>query len=206
MRSRRLALAAAVLLALSLAALWLVRSRGAKRPPASVLLVTIDTLRADRLGAYGGPAGLTPALDALAARGLVFEEALASVPLTLPSHATMLTGLEPTRHGVHVNGSAVVPAELETLATRLRANGYATGAFVGAYVLDRRFGLARGFDHYDDRIERVAEGKSVLESERRGEDVVAAASAWVRSQPGPFFAWVHLYDPHAPYDPTAPVP
>ena len=116
----------------------------------------------------------------------------------------MLTGLEPPRHGVHVNGSSVVPAELETLATRLRSAGYATGAFVGAYVLDRRFGLARGFDHYDDRITRGDETKSVLESERRGEDVVAAATAWAAAQPAPFFAWVHLYDPHAPYEPPEP--
>ena len=203
MTPRRLALLAAGILALSLLAQALLRGR---RSPerASVLLVTIDTLRADRLGAYGGPAGLTPALDAFAARGVVFEEALASVPLTLPSHATILTGLEPPRHGVHVNGSSVVPAELETLATRLRSAGYTTGAFVGAYVLDRRFGLARGFDHYDDRITRGDETKSVLESERRGEEVVAAATAWVASQAGPFFAWVHLYDPHAPYEPPAP--
>jgi arylsulfatase A-like enzyme len=204
MRPRRLALLAGGVLAIVLLAQSLLRGRGAVPLRPSLLLVTIDTLRPDRLGAYGGPAGLTPALDALAARGVVFEEALASVPLTLPSHATILTGLEPPRHGVHVNGSSVLPAELETLATRLRSAGFATGAFVGAYVLDRRFGLARGFDHYDDRITRGDETKSVLESERRCEDVVAAATAWAASQPGPFFAWVHLYDPHAPYEPPAP--
>ena len=142
--------------------------------------MTLDTLRADRVGAWGGPRGpdagaWTPWPPA----ALVFDEALASVPLTLPSHATIFTGLEPPRHGVHDNGTYVVPAELETLATLLKAAGYETGAFVGAYVLDRRFGLARGFDHYDDRIVRNETGASVLESERRGEEVVGAASAWL---------------------------
>ncbi len=199
----RLLVAAAGFLPLAIMAassLW--RSRQpAVRP--SVLLVTLDTLRADRLGAYGSRDRLTPALDALAAAGTVFDEALASVPLTLPSHATILTGLEPPRHGVHDNGTYVLPADLPTLATRFKAEGYATGAFVGAYVLDRRFGLARGFDTYDDRIERAERGRSVLESERRGEVVVAAASSWLATRPTPFFAWVHLYDPHAPYEAPA---
>ncbi len=177
------------------------------RPPsegASLLLITLDTLRADRLGAYGHPGGLTPRLDALAAGGVVFGEALASVPLTLPSHATILSGLEPPRHGVHDNGSYVFPRELDTLATLLRPRGYATGAFVGAYVLDRRFGLARGFELYDDRIERGNAGGSVLESERSCEAVVAAAREWMGRQRTRFAAWVHLYDAHAPYAPPAP--
>ncbi|MET0554211.1 MAG: sulfatase-like hydrolase/transferase [Vicinamibacteria bacterium] len=172
--------------------------------PPSVLLVTIDTLRADRVGAYGAGPGRTPHLDALAAQGLVMEDAWASVPLTLPSHATILSGLEPPHHGVHDNGAYVFPSEPPTLATVLKERGYATGAFVGAYVLDRRFGLARGFDHYDDRIERNAQGASVLESERRGEEVAGAAEAWIGAQTRPFLAWVHLYDPHAPYDPPSP--
>ncbi len=190
-------------LALVLGLEWM-RRRTTAQEPASLLLVTLDTLRADRVGAWGGPPGLTPVLDALAARGLVFEEALASVPLTLPSHATLFTGLEPPRHGVHDNGTYVLPADVETLATRLKASGYETGAFVGAYVLDRRFGLARGFDHYDDRIARNERGPSVLESERRGGDVVDAAAAWLRGRTGRVFAWVHLYDAHAPYDPPPP--
>ena len=190
-------------LALVLGLEWM-RRRTTAQEPASLLLVTLDTLRADRVGAWGGPPGLTPVLDALAARGLVFEEALASVPLTLPSHATLFTGLEPPRHGVHDNGTYVLPADVETLATRLKAAGYETGAFVGAYVLDRRFGLARGFDHYDDRIARNERGPSVLESERRGGDVVDAAAAWLRGRTGRVFAWVHLYDAHAPYDPPPP--
>jgi arylsulfatase A-like enzyme/Flp pilus assembly protein TadD len=172
--------------------------------PPSLLLVTVDTLRPDRVGAYGAGDVRTPALDALAARGLLFEEALSSTPLTLPSHSTILSGLEPPRHGVRDNGTYVFPESRETLATRLSARGYATGAFVGAYVLDRRFGLQRGFAAYDDRIERRAEGTSVLESERRGGAVVAEAQRWLAQARAPFFAWVHLYDPHAPYDPPPP--
>ena len=189
------------------AAVFALRSRGGGaqlRTPPSILLVTIDTLRADRVGAYGGDASLTPNIDALARRGAVFEEALASVPLTLPSHATILSGLEPPHHGVHDNGTYVFPPDRETLATILKGRGHATAAFVGAYVLDRRFGLARGFDVYDDAIERRDAVGSVLESERRGDVVVAAAQAWIERQAAPFFAWVHLYDPHAPYDPPSP--
>jgi arylsulfatase A-like enzyme/Flp pilus assembly protein TadD len=175
-----------------------------RRARPSVVLVTLDTLRADRLGAWGGPRGLTPNLDAFAARGAVFEEAVASAPLTLPSHATILTGLEPPRHGVHDNGSYALPADVPTLATRLQADGYATGAFVSAYVLDRRFGLARGFAVYDDRIARNTSGASVLESRRGGGEVVDAARAWLASGSGPFLLWAHLYDAHAPYQPPSP--
>ena len=185
-------------------AAWILRRPAEPRVRPSVLLVTIDTLRADRVGAYGGPAGLTPNLDALAAGGAVFEEAVASVPLTLPAHATILSGLEPPHHGVRDNGTYVFPEGKETLATRLQAAGYATGAFMAAYVLDRRFGLARGFTRFDDAIDRRQEGASVLESERRCESVVASAEEWIGGQGGPYFAWVHLYDPHAPYDPPSP--
>ena len=206
MSRRRLLALAAALLALGAAA-YLRRPGGPTsegRPRPSVLLVTLDTLRADRVGAWGGPPGLTPVLDSLAARGVVFDEAQSSAPLTLPSHATLLTGLEPPRHGVHDNGRYVLPPDLETLATRLKAAGYETGAFVGAYVLDRRFGLARGFDVYDDRITRNEAGASVLESQRRGGEVVEAASAWIARRGVPFFAWAHLYDAHAPYEAPSP--
>ena len=194
----------ALVAAFALVALRVWRREPVARPRPSVLLVTLDTLRADRVAAYGGEASLTPNLDALAGQGAVFEEALASVPLTLPSHATILSGLEPPHHGVHDNGTYVFPGDRETLATLLKGRGYATAAFIGAYVLDRRFGLARGFDVYDDAIERRETGGSVLESERRGDAVVAAAQAWIERQGEPFFAWVHLYDPHAPYDPPSP--
>ena len=202
-RARWIAAALVVALAALLAFVWK-RSGRPAAPGTSLLLVTVDTLRADRLGAYGHPGGLTPALDALAARGLLFEEALSPVPLTLPSHSTILSGLEPPHHGVHDNGTYVFPREPPTLATLLKARGYATGAFVGAYVLDRRFGLARGFDLYDDHVERREEGGSLLESERRGGVVADAAVEWMLRREGPFFVWTHLYDPHAPYDPPAP--
>ncbi len=174
-------------------------AKRAPEVPPSVLLVTIDTLRADRVGAYGSRAGLTPTLDRLAARGWLFEDVAAAVPLTLPSHATILSGLDPYHHGVRNNGTYVFPEVTPTLATILEARGYDTAAFVSAVVLDRRYGLARGFDAYDDRITRVTEGRSVLESERPCDAVVANASEWIRAQGGPFFAWVHFYEPHAPY-------
>jgi Flp pilus assembly protein TadD len=197
---RRPRLAAAGRLAAAVAALAVAGCRDRPPPPRSVLLVTIDTLRADRVGAYGGPAGLTPALDRLAGEGITFADAVASAPLTLPSHATILSGLEPPRHGVHDNGTYVFPEDVPTLATLFKGGGHATAAFVGAYVLDRRFGLARGFDAYDDAIDRRTEGASVLESERRCDAVAASAGEWLGAGPGLFFAWVHFYDPHAPYD------
>jgi choline-sulfatase len=193
---------ASALVALSCVLTTACGTRVPKTPP-SLLLVTVDTLRADRVGAYGSSAGLTPAIDSLAASGWLFERAVAAVPLTLPSHATILSGLEPIHHGVRNNGTFVFPSTRETLATRLKAEGRATGAFVAAVVLDRRYGLARGFDTYDDRITRADEGRSVLESERPCDSVVQSASAWIQSQAGPFFAWVHLYEPHAPYAASA---
>jgi choline-sulfatase len=167
-----------------------------------VLLVTIDTLRADRVGAYGDREARTPHLDALAQAGLVFERAYAPAPLTLPSHATILTGLLPPAHGVRGNGSFALGPEPPTLAEAMRARGLATAAFVGAFPVARRFGLARGFDHYDDRFEK-APGVHYEFAERRAADVVAAARAWLAQNPGPAFVWVHLFDPHAPYDPPA---
>lgn len=169
--------------------------------PRSVLLVTIDTLRADRVGR-----GIAPALDALAAGGLHFTNARTTAPLTLPAHTTILTGLPPTAHGVHDNG-VVLAGGTPTLATALRGAGYRTAAFVGAYVLDRRFGLGAGFEVYDDRIARDAAADARLEAERPAGAVVDPALAWLeRAGPEPFLLWVHLYDPHAPYTPPADVP
>ena len=164
-------------------------------PKPNVLLITIDTLRADRIGR-----GLTPAIDGLAARGVRFTNARATAPLTLPSHTSILTGALPPDTGVRVNGVAL-PVR-PTLARAFHDAGYRTGAFVGAYVLDRRFGLSGGFDTYDDRIPRGSSGAMVLEAERRGNVVMDAALEWLaRPAAQPFFAWIHLYDPHAPYDP-----
>ena len=161
----------------------------------NVLLITIDTLRADRVGR-----GLTPALDGLAARGTRFTAARSTAPLTLPAHASIMTGTLPPENGVRVNG--VTLATRPTLARSFKDAGYQTSAFVGAYVLDRRFGLSGGFDTYDDRVQRDSSGTARLEAERRGDIVVDAALQWLGGRSGtPFFAWVHLYDPHAPYNP-----
>jgi arylsulfatase A-like enzyme/Flp pilus assembly protein TadD len=165
--------------------------------PLNVVLITIDTLRADRIGV-----GLTPAIDTLASRGVVVRHTRTTVPLTLPAHATIMTGLLPPRHGVRENGSSALPAGKTTIASVLKARGYATAAFVGAYVLDRRFGLNAGFDVYDDRIPQRADADVRLDAERPATQVVDAALRW--SPPTqPFFLWVHLYDPHAPYTPPA---
>ena len=168
----------------------------------SVLLVTIDTLRADRLGCYGDTAARTPRLDALAAQGTLFERAFTPAPITLPAHASLFTGLIPPAHGVRGNGAFALAPGKPTLAEALRAHGLATGAFVGGFPLSRRFGLDRGFDHYDDRLAKAA-GVNFDFAERRAVDVVTAALAWLAGHPGPVFAWVHLFDPHAPYAPPA---
>jgi len=190
---------------------WWRMPLGARPAPdlrgANVLLVTIDTLRADRVGAYGSGAGLTPTLDALSARGIRFTHTWSHAPMTLPSHASILTGVLPTRHGVRNNGAFRLGATPATLAERLRAAGYRTGAFVGAFVLDARFGLNRGFDEYDDRYDTPT-STSFHFVERPADRVLQAATAWITSPPSedgrPWFAWVHLFDPHAPYHaPTA---
>jgi arylsulfatase A-like enzyme/Tfp pilus assembly protein PilF len=193
------------LLALGAVAAWFLhasRETPGGVPPAAarsnVLIVSIDTLRADRTG---GP--LTPELNALAARGVRFLNARSPVPLTLPAHASLMTGLLPPRHGVRMNGVHRLSPGVPTLATTLQGAGYQTGAIVGAYVLDRRFGLARGFDSYDAEIARRAEIAGELEAERRGEIVADRAIAWLKARrpDAPFFLWMHLYDPHAPYAP-----
>lgn len=171
-----------------------------------MLLVTIDTLRRDRVGAFGGPSDLTPNLDRLARDSIRFTQAYASAPLTLPSHTSILTAVSPPVHGVRTNGLFRLGPSLPTLATVLHDAGYRTGAFVGAFVLDARFGLNRGFDVYDDRYGE-SHAADTEGAERRAEEVIKPALAWIDTQhptPGtrhgpPFFAWVHLYDPHEPY-------
>lgn len=171
----------------------------------NLLLITLDTVRADHLGCYGGEGSATPNLDRLARGGSRIERALAVAPLTLPSHATILSGTLPLTHGLRNNGGGAFPAELPTLATHFAAAGYRTAAFVGSFVLDHRFGLARGFEVYDDQMERGDERVSGFEAERRGAAVAERALAWLaRDDPRPFFAWVHFYDAHAPYAPPEP--
>lgn len=180
-------------------------------PPANLVLVTLDTVRADRLGAYGYAAAETPWLDRLAREGVRFEQASAQVPLTLPSHATILSGLLPPHHGLRNNGIGTFPEGPATLATLLSGAGYRTGAFVGAFVLDRRFGLGHGFEVYDDEVHRDPGAGRVLEAERPGREVMDRALAWLDQEPAPqgtaakpFFLWIHLYDAHAPYVPPSP--
>jgi choline-sulfatase len=197
-RRRRAALLALLLAAVSLAGCE--RGGDVRRP--NLVLVTLDTVRADHLGCYGDRAAVTPWLDRLAAEGIRFAQASSPVPLTLPSHTSMLTGLLPTHHGVRNNGAGGLREGTATLATLLAGRGYRTGAFVGAFVLDRRFGLARGFAVYDDDIPRDPRAGVSLEAERPGREVVDRALAWLaREDPRPFFLWVHLYDAHAPYRP-----
>lgn len=170
--------------------------------PAGILLVTIDTLRWDALGTYGA-ATATPAIDALADRGVQFDYAVAHAVLTLPSHTSILTGLDPSRHGIQDNSGFRAAAELDTLAEILKREGYETGAFVAAFPLDSQFGLDQGFDLYDDRYDTNAFSEFQM-VERPARDVVVPARRWIRQREGKWFAWVHVYDPHAPYAPAEP--
>ena len=166
----------------------------------NVLLITIDTLRADAISAYGGRAS-TPRLDALAARGARFTFAHAHAVVTLPSHTSLLTGTYPYEHGVRDNNGYRVRPDSVTLATRLKGLGFATGAFVGGFPLDQRFGLNAGFDAYDDRIGETGSTVDFALPERRADAVVDSALTWTAAQTGKWFAWVHVFDPHAPYQP-----
>jgi arylsulfatase A-like enzyme len=170
----------------------------------NLLLVTLDTTRADRICAYGDTrAAETPALDRLAGEGVLFEDASSPVPLTVPAHSTLFTGRLPPSHGVHENVGLLDDAT-PTLATVLEKRGYRTAAFVGSQVLARSHGLNRGFEVYDDEIPWV-QGSGPSRSRRRADAVVDRALAWIgAAKEGRFFAWLHFYDAHAPYEPTAP--
>src|SRR5712691_10829282 len=174
---------------------------GAPIPPRQpIVLVTIDTLRADRLGSYGSTRGLTPSLDAFAREATRFTAAVSQVPLTLPSHATILTGLHPSHHGIRTNDGFRLAPTVPTLAELLKASGYATAAFIGGYPLRASSGLARGFDRYDDEFLTSPDA-----TERSADEVLRSATAWIDAKGSqPFFAWIHLFDPHSPYAPPAP--
>ena len=173
-------------------------------PPERILLISIDTLRADRLGSYGYAEADTPVLDDLARRGVRVERALAPTPITLPSHATLLTGTYPARHGVRNNGTFRLGDEPATLAERFQDAGYRTAAFVGSAMLDSRYGLDRGFEHYQDSMP-VSSQAGRLVSEVPAGEVSRRAASWIRdNQDRRWFAWVHYFDPHYDYAPPEP--
>ncbi len=171
----------------------------------NVLIITLDTTRADRLGCYGYAGAETPALDSLAAEGIRFDDAVTSAPVTLPSHATIFTGLDPPNHGVRNNGEFPLDSRHVTLAEVLGDQGYDTAAFISAFVLDARFGLDQGFQFYDDNVGVAAASVTTQFSkpiyERSATDVTSASVRWLRQRDrtDPFFCWVHYFDPHKPY-------
>jgi len=172
-------------------------------PSYNVLLITLDTTRADHLGCYGYKPAKTPNLDRLAREGIRFARVYCPAPLTLPSHASIMTGLYPVTHGVRNNGHDL-PSGIRTLAEVLKGRGYSTAAFVSSFSVDSRFGLDRGFDVYDDTFRSESPFKT-QNSERRAEETFAGFSRWLENNGNNrFFGWVHYYDPHLPYDPPSP--
>jgi len=199
-----LAAAVVVLLVIGLRRANFDRLRGKK--DWNVILITVDTLRTDKIHCYGAPQVKTPAMDLFAAGGIRFENCIAQTPLTLPSHTTILTGTLPVFHGVRDNGGFVVPSELMTMAETFKDKGYETAAFVAAYVLDSKWGLNQGFDTYFDKFDLSRYEKiSLGEVQRPANEVIDEAIGWLeKNKTGKFFAWIHLYDPHTPYAPPEP--
>ncbi len=180
---------------------WMISSR--KLPP-NLLLISLDTTRADHLSCYKPGRKITPRIDALAAESVLFEQAISPKPLTLPAHSSMMTGKYPPCHGVHDNISFKLADSHITLAEVLKENGYHTGAVVGAFILDAKFGLAQGFDFYDDDMDARHLGMEGF-PERRAEAVTKSAGEWLeRNSSAPFFLFVHYYDPHHDYSPPEP--
>ena len=208
-RTGRFAVVSAAAAAILAAGAWWWTAQPAPRHP-NLLLITIDTLRADHVGAYGATTGATPSLDALAASGVRFEQVQTAVPLTGPSHATIFTGQYPPAHGVRGNVVFTLGTKYPTLATLLKRQGYQTAAFVGAYPVAAAFGFNQGFDTFSEDFRETAPGEPG--AERRANDVADSALGWLASRAGaageardrPFFAWLHFYDPHAPYSPPEP--
>jgi arylsulfatase A-like enzyme/tetratricopeptide (TPR) repeat protein len=178
--------------------------KGVTRP--NVILVSLDTTRADRLGCYGNADARTPALDSLARGGVLFSQAATPAPLTLPAHSSIMTGFYPTYHGVRLNGTTALSQTQTTLAEAFAQRGYQTGAFVGAFVLDGRWGLNQGFGVYDDQFDlRKFKHIDLAAVQRPANEVVDAALHWLDARRNtPFFAWIHLYDAHSPYEPPEP--
>ena len=181
-------------------------SRNPRPQDLNLVVFTLDTTRADHLGCYGFGGAETPTIDALAEEGVLFDSATATVPLTFPAHSSIFTGLVPPHHGVHDNGGFFLDEKTVTLAKRLKGAGYQTGAFIGAWVLESKWGLAQGFDTYEDKFD-LSKYKvlSLGTVQKKGDEVMDEALGWLQGvKDQKFFAWVHLYDPHAPYDPPEP--
>ena len=172
----------------------------------SVVLITLDTTRADHLEPYGSKTVKTPNLARLANQGILFQQAYSVAPITLVAHASLLTGLNPPRHGVRNNGTHYADQDLVTLPETLAAEGYRTAAFVSAAVLEKRYGLDQGFEVYDDDLSTGRERHPRMVADRPAEATVDAAGTWLDSlgPEEPFFLWVHFYDPHAVYSPPPP--
>lgn len=202
-RSRRALLA---LLAVGGVVLIWLAVKALHRPRPNVLLITIDTLRPDHLGSYGFALARTPHLDRLAREGLRCSDAVTAAPITMPSHATIMTGVLPPAHGVRDNGAYALGEDSLTLAERLREKGYETQAFVSALVLNRRYNLTQGFDGYDDNLWSENQAKLFMVRDRPSRKTAELFLSWLgqwraKSARRPFFAWLHFYDPHAPYQP-----
>jgi len=182
----------------------LLKKNGIRQP--NIVLITLDTTRADHLPIYGYDQVKTPQLQMLAHRGLVFEQCVTASPFTLPSHCTIMTGLYPTYHGVRINGNTALSEKHDTMAKVLGSRGYDCGAFIGAFVLDGRWGLKQGFAHYDDDFDLNKYKQLDLGLvQKSSQAVVDEAIGWLaQRRDRPFFAWLHLYDPHIPYDPPDP--
>jgi arylsulfatase A-like enzyme/Tfp pilus assembly protein PilF len=172
----------------------------------NVIVITLDTTRADHLGCYGCRDVETPTIDGFAARGVRFEHCYAQTPLTLPSHTTLFTGTLPLFHGIRDNGGFFVPEKLKTMAELFKDKGYETGAFIAAYVLDSKWGLNQGFDTYYDKFDMGKFKRISLGTvQRPGNEVLDQALPWLEERKDKrFFTWLHLYDPHTPYDPPPP--
>jgi arylsulfatase A-like enzyme/Flp pilus assembly protein TadD len=205
-RSPAMLVAAAALLAVGV---WLAIARpwdaggGSGTSSGSIVFISIDTLRADRLPAYGSTRAKTPQIDRLAADGLLFENAYAHSPQTLPSHTSILSGELPFVHGVRDNIGFTVSSGQRFLQHELKEAGYTTGAFVSSYVLREQTGFNQGFDHFDDELPAASPEEPLGNVQRRGEETMAAAMKWVDAQPAKFFLFAHIYEPHTPYAPPA---
>jgi arylsulfatase A-like enzyme/Tfp pilus assembly protein PilF len=192
-----------IFLYVGLMTLFILPLAGAEKSRLNLLLVTIDTLRPDRLSCYSPKYLKTPNVDELAGKSVLFTRAFAHTPTTLPSHTNILLGTTPNFHGVHDNGFFIVRPEFLSLATLLKNNGYSTGAFVGAFPLDSRFGLNQGFEIYDDNY-GTQPAYEFAYLERKAGVVIERALSWLERQAKPWFLWIHCFDPHQPYEPPEP--